>query len=51
MPRIVNACAAYKLKISEGPVYAPFNLGQCLNVTLLDLVAVVTGGSLTAYKL
>ena len=27
--------------ISEGPVYASFNLGQCLNVTLLDLVAVV----------
>lgn len=26
--------------ISEGTVYAPFNLGQCLNVTLLDLVAV-----------
>ena len=27
--------------ISEGLVYAPFNLGQCSNVTLLDLVAVV----------
>ena len=27
--------------ISEGPVYASFNLGQCLNVTLLDQVAVV----------
>ena len=27
--------------ISEGPAYASFNLGQCLNVTLLDLVAVV----------
>ena len=27
--------------ISEDPVYASFNLGQCLNVTLLDLVAVV----------
>ena len=27
--------------ISEGPVYASFNLGQCLNVALLDLVAVV----------
>ena len=26
---------------SGGPVYASFNLGQCLNVTLLDLVAVV----------
>ena len=31
-----------ELNISEGPEYAPFNcLGQCLNVTLLDLVAVV----------
>ena len=27
--------------ISEGPVYASFNLRQCLNVALLDLVAVV----------
>ena len=27
--------------ISEGPVYASFNLGQCLNVALLDLVAMV----------
>lgn len=27
--------------ISEGPVYASFNLGQCLNVALIDLVAVV----------
>ena len=27
--------------IPEGPVYASFNLGQCLNVALLDLVAVV----------
>ena len=27
--------------ISEGPVYASFNLGQCLNVALLDLVAAV----------
>ena len=27
--------------ISEGPVYASSNLGQSLNVALLDLVAVV----------
>ena len=27
--------------ISQGPVYASFNLGQCLNVALLDLVAAV----------
>ena len=27
--------------ISEGPVYSSFNLGQCLNVILLDLVAAV----------
>ena len=26
---------------SQGPVYASFNLGQCLNVALLDLVAAV----------
>ena len=25
----------------EGPVYVSFNLGQCLNVALLDLVAEV----------
>ena len=36
MPHIVvNA------RISEGPAYASFNLGQCLNVALLDLVAAV----------
>ena len=35
---VVNACTT---NIPEGPVYASFNLGQCLNVTLLDLVAVV----------
>jgi len=43
MPRIVvNACTAYlgaELYIS--PVYASFNLGQYVNVTALDLVAVV----------
>ena len=27
--------------ISKGPVYVSFNLGQCLNVALLDLVAIV----------
>ena len=27
--------------ISEGSVYASFNLGQCFNVALLDLVAAV----------
>ena len=27
--------------ISKGSVYASFNLGQCLNVALLDLVAAV----------
>ena len=27
--------------ISKGSVYASFNLGQCLNVALLDLVAMV----------
>ena len=27
--------------MSEGPVYASFNLGQYLNVALLDLVAAV----------
>ena len=27
--------------ISEGPIYVSFNLELCLNVTLLDLVAVV----------
>ena len=27
--------------ISKGPVYASFNLGQCLNMALLDLVAAV----------
>ena len=27
--------------ISKGPVYASFNLGECLNVALLDLVAMV----------
>ena len=42
MPHIVvNACTAYNSNISEGPVYATFNLGQCLNVALLDLVAAV----------
>ena len=34
-------------KVSKGSVYASFNLGQCLNVAMLDLVAMV----LTAYKL
>ena len=34
--------------ISEGPVYASFNLGQCLNVALLDLVAVVVSALLTS---
>ena len=33
--------AAYYSNISEGPVYATFNLGQCLNVALLDLAAAV----------
>jgi len=43
MPRIVvNACTAYLgAELYIRPVYAPFNLGQYVNVTALDLVAVV----------
>ena len=37
----MHACMLINSNISEGPVYALFNLEQCLNVALLDLLAVV----------
>ena len=47
MPHItVNAWLLINSYISEGPVYASFNLGQCLNVALLDLVATAVSGCL-----
>ena len=36
--------------ISKDPVYASFNLGQCLNVALLDLVAMVVCLQVVLFK-